>query len=1711
MSYINTARKSRLTVNGVDESSRMISWEVNDDSLFKNGIMRTAGTVVLGTTSLTQYDYKREAYKRGQAVLMELWNSDISTYETHPRGLLYIISTSFSAENQQVTIGVGCKLSLWTISDDIDKMYTYSVIDIPEGQRTIQNISQGLYSSNKAIYQDNTGNIAEIDVFDLSFSPDDPNSIVSHWTTGSRTEALSASVLSGDELPDIVDLEYTFSSSEVFSSQEKIKTDTSSYDVGFNAITWVRDGSGPNLNSVENIDDSYSGLPGAAIGDYISVVNVEKVNTSRTETKTEYYNGPGGQVTRDVLDSYQPGLEVNAGYFEDKYSACRYQAALDGDADSTSCSYLQATSPMLASRIITTITYSEEGTVESRRRETWKPVLAAAQPFNWKQKDGEYGQPVNFEEVSLTDLYRDSVVITDYVQDDEGNNIETITTYTSGAVEYSAGIYASTGVVGTAELTVSEPVSYPNIQGTTSLDLATDTVSGSGAGMTVNVGWPTNTGTIAELNVTSSLTDCQWGVRVTGYSPGSWRPAAAVDDPSEVLENERQSALMYWGALPDTGVRKSGTWTGGSGSGFDGYIPTSSLPSIFSNVNYSNSRAALSPTWTISVSSTDFAVPSNQVISVLDGGQGYVVGDVITWTNNITPALQFGSKHASLGQALATDYGQSLNSTTMTAEVTSVNLIKPLITVASPGTGYNAGDQIRVTAAVLSANLGDTITEDLVFTIVSGENGITDLGEGIASLSLTDFSVGGGGGPADEYAQTSGTVRWDFRYDQADVYPTTITSTGGSDGTTGRFGSYDPDGEGVVDTPQIAPFFVRNKGLTIIDNGYIRSPAISTELIKTTFNVSTSTEFCWESWVFVESMSPKGMALCHWSTSSYPTTLNNWMSASSFQLELGWGMYIQNGNINVLSLEQDIGSAQDFAWPSGVLSVTYPQGEWFHVALTADLNTAGTSNDGRYNIYINGEFKGFSNRQETSLRSGSVYCYTGAGGFLESQVRSTLTPYVSVPPASNGDYLKVALSQTRFITGSTVYSSNFTPISTDPAPPSGISVVSGVYEGLEAVPVSGIGKAATVNLEIITGGSGEAGGTGWDPVLVSPALPYTEDIGTATATGGNGNGMILNLGVGYSGESYSGQSPVVIRSVADGGNGYQNGDILTVPATDMEGLLAPYGGGSVDNDLRFSVTPSQTADEAAGWLFPNVVGTQFAVGDTVKVTRTEVQAAAAGDPGQDISATVTAITPAKPMQNLTLDALDGGKRFVVNTSKTDSTLPDSPDRNATPSLPTTESGFDVIIRTDAYDPSFGGTPDSTKESLQVPAEYSSSTSDVSSFVEDYSRYLKNFVTGEAYGLRIGEAMRPEIMEYWTPVVGFRYTDERIGATFAMCADAASWGVSTQEAAVVYNGIWLGEVSYLVVTDETIDGGNFTTDVTLALDNDSYDGGDVTADTSIAINDDAISGGNFTTGNSGVEGYLGVGKVLAYRMELSFDSAQTFVLGSSTTDLPFSVDWEGDALTESIAANSPTHDYEEGTYNLGVYYDSGDNTNLINLSYSSYSTEALAIRGFHLTSNAATKANLNNFLRYAANLTSFTVSNDADFSSVRLFNNAFRDCSNLTSFPYFLTSTEGSFNSSWRECTSLKDFPPNFFDHIATATNSSPFTHAWNGCALSPESIQNILVSLDTMTLLPTDSPVTNINVGLNRGTNAAYSTWSTTAQAALTSLQAKGWNVLYNT
>ena len=82
-----------------------------------------------------------------------------------------------------------------------------------------------------------------------------------------------------------------------------------------------------------------------------------------------------------------------------------------------------------------------------------------------------------------------------------------------------------------------------------------------------------------------------------------------------------------------------------------------------------------------------------------------------------------------------------------------------------------------------------------------------------------------------------------------------------------------------------------------------------------------------------------------------------------------------------------------------------------------------------------------------------------------------------------------------------------------------------------------------------------------------------------------------------------------------------------------------------------------------------------------------------------------------------------------------------------------------------------------------------------------------------------------------------------------------------------------------------------------------------------------------------------------------------------------------------------------------------------------------------------------------------------------------------------------------------------FDTTGTL-NSFAFIDSFTTCALSAQSIENILVSLDT-------NGASNLALGISGGIsffvkNAGYSTWTTAAQTALANLQGKGWSITYN-
>ena len=112
----------------------------------------------------------------------------------------------------------------------------------------------------------------------------------------------------------------------------------------------------------------------------------------------------------------------------------------------------------------------------------------------------------------------------------------------------------------------------------------------------------------------------------------------------------------------------------------------------------------------------------------------------------------------------------------------------------------------------------------------------------------------------------------------------------------------------------------------------------------------------------------------------------------------------------------------------------------------------------------------------------------------------------------------------------------------------------------------------------------------------------------------------------------------------------------------------------------------------------------------------------------------------------------------------------------------------------------------------------------------------------------------------------------------------------------------------------------------------------------------------------------------------------------------------------------------------------------------------------------------------------------DLSNCLNFNTAFFG-NNFTSFPFADYSSSTDFRGAWLNCSSLESFPSGFFDNVAP---NADYLNAFRGCALSEESVDNILVSIN-------NSGASNVFIDIYDGTSSAPSATGLAAQADLES------------
>lgn len=113
-----------------------------------------------------------------------------------------------------------------------------------------------------------------------------------------------------------------------------------------------------------------------------------------------------------------------------------------------------------------------------------------------------------------------------------------------------------------------------------------------------------------------------------------------------------------------------------------------------------------------------------------------------------------------------------------------------------------------------------------------------------------------------------------------------------------------------------------------------------------------------------------------------------------------------------------------------------------------------------------------------------------------------------------------------------------------------------------------------------------------------------------------------------------------------------------------------------------------------------------------------------------------------------------------------------------------------------------------------------------------------------------------------------------------------------------------------------------------------------------------------------------------------------------------------------------------------------------------------------------------------------------------FSSAWEGCSDIVSFPLLNVSSGTNFQSTWKDCTNLVSFPGKMFDNCL-ATN---FSNAWLNCALSQQSVDNILISINS-------TGTSNGTLNLNGGTSSPPSSSGLSARSSLIS---RGWTVSVN-
>jgi hypothetical protein len=436
MSYLsNNSRVSSITIGGTDYTSNLVSWTASDASANKQGCITTTGQVVLGTKpgGVLIEDYDRNNFRRGDQVVLTMTEPGGSDYR-HPRGLLYVISTSYDIEAEELTVEIGCRISLMALLDEFSALLSIVPIPLDPAQENYQSCCASFASAGKYVYQDNNGALQT----GLFFDGDTLSGTAEgEWVSVLGVTTNSVSPLAGTgAIPDQIKLSYQVPSDVVATDQSgrvDTETTTSYFFLAYPIVDYVRQNSdatedepngtldnaggantveydGPAISSSTSCGNAPSapednGTPSCNEG-YELVQSATYFPAIRTDEVVTRYDGPSAQVSYSKRETYGPRIEANGQYWADNFAYCRqiYGSACDPDGQ---CPYDGLDNTLLTYTETFNFFDNRSGKVARTIVDTYDILISGAQPTDWRAGTSN-GQILKFDSSYLLNdtMYR---------------------------------------------------------------------------------------------------------------------------------------------------------------------------------------------------------------------------------------------------------------------------------------------------------------------------------------------------------------------------------------------------------------------------------------------------------------------------------------------------------------------------------------------------------------------------------------------------------------------------------------------------------------------------------------------------------------------------------------------------------------------------------------------------------------------------------------------------------------------------------------------------------------------------------------------------------------------------------------------------------------------------------------------------------------------------------------------------------------------------------------------------------------------------------------------------------------------------------------------------------------------------------------------------------------------------------------------------------